>query len=567
VSEVLDWGALLAVAIGGVDRTADLVGAGGLDRELDCAGIATVRLARGTAVPAIGATVAISGICAVPYAGFVSTLDYDPGAQCWIVGCTDGLQEVFEVQPSPAAILALLPAGAIWHQDLHGEYRDGWEAAQDALGTVPYSIFIESGALLFVPWAGTGHTTTIAHTGGGIYDGSVRYTAARRRELIAALSATVQVRYTRLHQWTLSCGWAIPDWSFCTWIARPFPLPTRQMVAETVAANTWSALEATGLSAGGDGLGIYSQGLPPSGPQCGTIWNLVGGATDQGFVWTNALFGTPAESIWSAAWQMGRRWAQTLVETYTLSVAAPPGTVGAVLADETASHDAPADDTGWDTSSATRLPTGPDWQGGGTHVWVDVLTAADRDTVLRGMLAMAATRIRRSHREDVLGATVEPASEPALGSRCLVTAEDVSGAGQVSRLVTHWDIDSQVAGCDVSVTLTEGTTAGDALAAPAAPDMSPTAAGYTLPGTLALGTHIGGLSADPAVEPEQSDTWDGWIANVQEGIDYPVAGSQSYETGFTLITPDVPAAARDEQSGALTHAVTIATLAGAAAFS
>lgn len=567
MSDVLDWGALLAVSIGGVDRTADLVGAGSLDRELDCAGIGTFRLARGTAVPAIGATVAISGIVAVPYAGFVSTLDYDPGAQCWVVGCTDGLQEVFEAQPTPAAILALLPAGAIWHPDLHGEFRQGWEAAQDALGTVPYSIYIESGALLAVPWAGTGYATTIAHTGGGIYDGSVRYTAARRRELIGALTATVQVRYTRLHQWTLSCSWAILDWSFCNWIARAFPLPTRQMVAETVAGNTWSLVESTGLSIGGDGLGIYTQGLPASGPQCGTIWSLIGGATDQGFVWTNVEFGTPAESIWHAAWKLARRWSQTLVETYTLVVAGPPGTIGAVLTDETASHDAPCDDTGWDASAATRLPSGVGWQGGAIHLWADVLTAADRTTVLQGMQQMMATRIRRSHRQHVLGATVEPGDEPSLGTRARLIAEDVSGTGQVSRLLTHWDCDSQAAGCDVSVIVTEGTTAGDTLAAPDAPDMSPTAGGYTLSGSLSLGTHVGGLSADPAVEPEQSDTWDGWICNVQEGIGYPVAGSQTYETGFTLITPDVPAGARDEQPGAVTHAVTIATLAGAVTFS
>lgn len=570
------WSGDLVVHIGGVDRSDDLIGAGEIDRELDAAGLATVRLARGTGKPSVGDAISISGLCAIAYQGHVTGVEYDVTARCWVVSASDGLQEVFELAAALAAqvagaepdataatieaaqaatILALLPAGAIWHRDLHGELRDGWEAAQAAMSTVPYSIYLEGGSLHAVPWAGTGAAATISHAAGGIFDGSVQYTEARAREMVASLSATVEVRYNRWHQWMIECAWGVPDWDFCDWISRPFALPTRQMVFEAVAGNTWS-LYASGPVVGQDSLGISTAGLPPSGPQCGSVWNLVGGTTEQGFVWINPLAGTPGESVHSATFSVARRWTQTIVETYHLTVSATSGTPGATLADEQASHDAPSDDTGWDSSPATGPVPGTGWQApqGGTHPWKDLVDPADRAAVVGGMLQMMATRIRASHRRTAIACTVEPGTEPALGSRAAIVSEDISGTGQVSQLITRWDSDSHAAGCTVRIIITDGSTQDDDLSAPDTPDVSPTAAGYSLDSTLSLGTHVGGLSAD---EDEDDPEWDGWTCMVQEGNGYPVAGSQEYSTRFALKTPDVPDAARDQQGGAVTYAVTI----------
>jgi len=554
---VLNWGGLLAVTIAGVDRTDDLTGAGEIDRELDAAGIAVLRLGYGTAKPTVGEAVTISGICATGYVGVVSAVAYDATDRVWIVSCSDELQEQFEGLADGAAVVALLPSGAIWHRDLHNEFSDGWEAAQDVMGTVPYSIYMEGGTLHSVAWAGTGYATTIAHATGGIYDRSVVLQEATSRELIRQITATVEIRYSRFHHWTLKVGW-VPDgdWDFCEWMAHPWGLPTRQMVAETAGSNAWALEESGGglwVSAPDD-LGIKTDGLPQSGVYCGSIWNLLGGNTDGGFAWYNKLYDTPANMVYQGQWTMGRRWSQTIEEIYTITVAASSGTVGAVLADERASHDAPADDAGWDASAATRQPSGTGWTIADGHRYSDQLVTGERTTVLRGMIQMLATRIRASQRRTTLSAAVEPGAEPGLGSRCRIIAEDIDRTGQVVGLHSTWDSDSHAAQCLVTLAVSSGTTAGDPSGVPTAPVVTPTAAGYTLEQTLNLPTRIGRKTG----APDQEEEWVGWITNVLEGVDLD-ANLQGpvYVEGFVLVTPDVPDTARDTQIGTVSVTYTI----------
>lgn len=559
MSDVLDWGALLSVTIGGVDRTADLIGSGEIDRELDASGLATFSLARGSGKPTVGQAVEIAGVVDSRYVGIVSAVAYNPSTMAWDVECHDQLQAQFESQTSAPGVLALLPAGCIWHKDLFGEFADGWECAQDAMSTVPKSIYMSGGALQSVDWAGTGYTTTIAHSAGGIYDGSVELSEARERELIASIVATVEIRYSRWHHWWLDVSWAIPDWDFCDWLQITHSLPTREMIAEVVSGNVWALKSSSGLVSAGDGLGIATTGLPASGAVCGTVWNLLGGATQGGFLWNNEEFGTPQNAVIEAHWTCGRRWSQTMTEVYTLTVSGPSGTPGGTET-ERASHAAEAADDTWDQSSAARSPgVSPawTWDAGSVHGYQDQVSASDRTAVLTGMRNLCMTRIRASHRRTTVSVTVEPGTEPALGERVRIQAEDIDTVGQVVQLVTSWDGESHQAGCAVVVAVTAGTTAADPSTVPTGPDMTPT--GYTLEDQLQLGTHIGGLDAD---EPPQDDAWDGWVGMVQTGGSYPVAGSETYSQGFVLTTPDVPDEARDERTGTASASYEIATLRG-----
>lgn len=590
------WAADITVYIGGVDRSADLVGAGQIDRELDAAGLATVRLAYGTAKPSVGDAVSIAGLSAVAYVGLVLRVEYDPRDRVWVVSCTDGLQAQFEPLSSGVAVCALLPTGVIWHRDLHGDFSDGWSACRDAMSTIPYSIFMEDGTLHSVPWAGTGPGTVIAHASGGIYDQTVTLRESSARELIASATATVQIVYTRLHHWSLSCGWTVqippsepdssapswtdPAWDFRRWLIRPFRLPTRQQIADACHGNVWSLMgSGAGLiSSGGDGLGIRTTGLPESGIWLADTYIPMDYAVTLRGCWPDAIYIAPNQgdtnesACITASWKMGRRWTQTVEETLTVTVAAPPGTPGAAVADESAHHRAPYDDTSWDASAATALPSGLGWQGGGSHVWADTLIEANRTLVIQGVTQTLATRIRASHRRTLVSCEVGPGEEPALGGRCTIQAQDFAAAGQCVRLVTAWDLDTDQIGCQVTMTPTAGSTADDDLGPPDPPDLSPSAAGYTLDGTLALGTHIGGLSSSPP----QNDDWDGWVANVQAtdltnswgivDLTYPRPDSETYTEGFVLRTPDVPDAAREDQAGTMNMLYTINPLLGELVF-
>lgn len=584
MSQDLAWGALLAVSIGGADRTADLLGAGEIDRELDAAGIATVRVTRASGQPAIGAAVTISGIVDASYVGQVSGVQYDAGTDAWVVTCTDGLQALFEGAASlaaagaavlegatgetiqaaqVAAILALLPTGAIWHRDLHGDWTDGWTGAQDALKTVCASVYIESGAFSSVSWSGSSYTSTLSHAAGDIYDGSVSLYLATGRELIREINATVEIGYSRQYHWQISVGWVIPDWEFCDWRLLPYALPTRQMIADAAGANPWTIIESTGLSAGGDGLGIVTQGLPATGPQCSGNWNLLAGEFDDTpLVWTNKEYGTPSESVHQASWRMGRRWSASIVETYRLTVKGTTGTLGAVVEEDARSHDAP-EDPGWDASAANRAPTGTGWSSSGGLSWRDAIAAADRTAMVEGRLRTMAHRVRASQRLSTMSCTVEPGAEPALGSRVRMLAEHLDYNGQVTRLLTRWDTDAHTAGCTVTMAIGDGSTAADDFSPPDAPEIPATPEGVSLDSTVTLGFHLGGISA---ADPEQDDDWDGWITNAPTGewggTTYPVSGSQTYQAGFTLVTPDVPDAIRDTQTGSAAHTLVIDPLGG-----
>ena len=715
MTAVISWGASLSVTIAGVDRTGDLLGAGEIDRELDCSGLATFRLARGTAKPAVSDAVTISGIVAAPYTGVVSSVAYDPGPMCWVVHCSNQLQEYFEAQMHAPGVVSLLPTSAVWHESLFGQFRDGWECAQDAMKTIPYSIFMEGGALHVAPWAGTGYTHLIDHASGGIYDGTVRYTEASLRDILQAATATVQVRYTRLHQWTISVSWegyqtvSGEEGGFCDWYYQQYPLPTRAMVEQVAASNGWALLG-----------GVTCTGLPTSGAHCGQLWDLIGGWQGPdagGFLWLNWNYGSPAEMVHSANWKSAKRWSQTITETYELSVSAAgaesgtvngvgtvtgavssissaiiggtltilatvtgdgvmtgtvssgphagklgsvtgTGTVtgpvsgaitarvqgsgtmtgvpvgyiagsvtvagdgyvtgpvssvgsgttatvtgpgemsgitdggviatvigegtitgtivgagsaivgspsvtvtgagtmtgtlavvpGAVAANDRASYDPPADGGAWDASRPYREGTS----------YTDVISPAARNTVLRGMVQMLAVKIRRSHRKTSLASTVEPATEPALGSRCRIQAEDIGAEGQVSRLVTRWDSDSHYAGCDVTIIPTSGSTSGDALSAPSAISIP----APCLTSGLALSTHVGGLLADEPVQADACPPWSGWAAQAQPPLGGVPSGAQTYTPGFTFISPDIPPSARVQYDGASHCAYTIDPLIG-----
>ena len=574
---VVDWS--LAISIGGTDRTADCLGAVEWDRELDAAAVASFACV-GT-MPAVGAAVLISGDSTEGYRGVVDHVAYDPDLRAWRVTCTDDLQGLFEAQTSPADVLELLPEEARWHTAVFGSFSDGWECAEQALSTIPYSIFRDpaNGQLAAVSWAGSGSTTTIAHTTGGIFDGSVSLSITSNRERVAEIIGVVDVRYQRLHHWRVEWGWGVSGWSFEEYLSAPYSLPTRDMIAQAASSNTFAISESPGLvSANGPTeLGIYTTGLPESGVYGGISWTLgVGDSRCIGAQWAGHL-----------------RWAQTVTETYVLRVIGTDAE--GVIETDAAGWEQTADDTGWESGRATSRPqfgtgwiasnsyetgdliqggdraylctvagtsgttepawpgadgtvvdgtvtwtdAGLAWQGSSIHRYLDVLTESERVAVIECMLGVLATRIRRSQRGTVVGVGVVPGNEPPLGSRCAVIAEDLSTVGQVAQIQARYDWDTGDAEVRVSVIATEGGAASDALAAPVRPDTSP---GGSYTGAITLPTFIGGrVDSLP-----QNNDWSGWVGN----LEVPEFGaSETYQEGFVIDTPDVPSAGRSDLAG------------------
>lgn len=561
----MNWGALIAISIDGVDRTADCLGSGSVDAELDAAAIAEFRL-RG-AMPSAGDDVVISGIVAQTFVGEVDRVQYDPDPdqRCWVIRATDGLQSYFDGLGVAAVrdgfhissyVVAALPDGAYWHEALFSQASDGWEACQDAMQCAAASIWMSGGSLSYASWAPQTPATTISHPDGGIYDGSIRLDQAGLRDLVAEVVLDIEINYTRLHQWVHVFSWGGPGLTFCENYSNQVVFPSRNVIADAVQGNTWALMASGSLSGGGSGgvPGIRCEGLWPSGGyDCGSgpiVWILNGGAEDY---------------VRSASWRMGRRWAQTMVERYRFTLT---GTDAIGLPETDGfGYEFPGDD-GWDTSPPnTAVPefaqSADGWitvssnQTGGQHRHVDLWDPAVRDDLLAAAWRLAAVRIRRTQRRNTLTATVLPGLEPGLGSWAEIAADGVDGVGQVARQRTWWDFGAHGAGCDVSLALSDGSMDDDDLSAPAGPDMTPAAAGYTLGLATELETHIGGVTG----APEQDDEWTGWIGNRAA----PDSGAIVYSMGFTVQTPDVPDLAREDQSAIVIDARVVDPLDGSLA--
>ncbi|RYJ63251.1 hypothetical protein [Pseudomonas songnenensis] len=506
----------LRVLVGGVNLTAQLTGTVTVDREEGAAGIAgfDLYIAPGVAVVPPdwkGRAVTIDYIStsqgatteARRYTGQISIANWNPISRVLTCECSDQLQQRVEGM-TVEAINALV--GGYWSADVFEEVegRSHWDYARERLGTRPVSLDCSPlGDMRVTSW----YAGAPAFVFG---EGTVLYrTLDLQQSDLSRTTNRIEIefsyRYSRLWQRNQTYSWIVPAGSFCNWREDSHELPTIEMVQEALT---------------GSGQAIVSESYvtaPLSDPDpCGT-----------GIAWVNQfdnlVIGTGITG--------GRRWVQTVTESYTLTFATPDGEDEArqVVQRQSASLQIESDEE-WTEGEMVGTDTG----------YQDVIDDARRAAVFEVVANEARTELVSANRETLL--SWQAPTSMALGIDLIHTLEvDCSGVrarGKCRRIVDSFDLGSGAAVTTLSIAIMRGGGTSDPLTIPPRLGSSPTDPGEGA--SIALPTQIGGRSTDPVYDEDKLGFAGNWsVADNNEG-------QEAFPRRFDLESPEIPEADRDE---------------------
>lgn len=482
-----------------------IVGPVTIDREESSAAIATAAVYVGTGVDIttyIGDTFTLTGV----FTGKVNSAQYDETTGVANFRASDLFQEYCE-NLTEAQILAAVPGGK-YSRYVTGDREDGWQQMQDVLSTVSKEAHLNiAGTLVVSDWTTVdpGSTTSTA-----VY-GTPKRRPARRRDIINRVQIAFQVRFTRLHHREHAFGWDYGHTSFCDFYVNSHTLPLRDMIQ--------SAADGAGWRLQG---GIAFETLPDTGVYIcygnPVAWSIEEAVQNQ---------------VCSGAdWRCVKRWTQTVTETFTLTVenASSQAAFGILTQEDGGTYIEEYDDAQFDQSIETATPAGAGWATDAIGDYVkDEVTRADADNAIETLLAIAATRIKQTHRRNFLDYEIAYDSALEIGGAV--------GSAKIYQLTHRLDPNSGRATTLVRVAysaVTGGTS--DALDAPAPPDTAPT---HAAPGsTTSLPTRIGCGSSTVPFDEE----WEGYTGNYS----LCTAGEEVYPNRFRVVTPDIEDEIRDE---------------------
>lgn len=519
----------LRLLVDGMDYTAQLTGQMTIIRQEGAAGLADFGLFIALGLPVVppdwkGRSVTIDYITtsqfvtteARRYTGQISIANWNPISRVLTCECSDQLQQRVEGM-TVEAIDSLV--GGYWSADVFEEVdgRSHWDYALERLSTRPVSLDCS-------PLGDMRVTSWYAGAPGFIFgEGTVLYqTLDLQQSDLSRTTNRIEVefsyRYSRLWQRNQAYTWIVPAGSFCNWREDSHELPTIEMVQEALT---------------GSGQAIVSESYvtaPLSDPDpCGT-----------GIAWVNQfdnlVIGTGITG--------GRRWVQTVTESYTLTFATPDGEDEArqVVQRQSASLQIESDEE-WTEGEMVGTDTG----------YQDVIDDARRAAVFEVVASEARTELISANRETLLGWQVP--TSMVLGIDLIHTLEvDCSGVrarGKCRRIVDSFDLGSGSAVTTLSIAVMRGGGTSDPLTIPPRLGSSPTDPGEGA--SIALPTQIGGRSTDPVYDEDKLGFSGNWsVADNNEG-------QEAFPRRFDLESPEIPEADRDEtaRTGATLYRVGI----------
>ncbi|UVO19598.1 hypothetical protein [Stutzerimonas stutzeri] len=505
----------LRALVGGVNLTSQLTGAVTVDREEGAAGIAGFDLFIAPGTPVVppdwkGRSVTIDYITtsqgvtteARRFTGQVSIANWNPVTRLLSCECSDQLQQRVEGM-TVAAIDALI--GGYWSADVFEpvEGRSHWDYALERLSTRPASLDCSpTGELRVTSW----YAGAPAFVFG---EGTVAYqTLQLQQSDLSNTTNRVEIefsyRYSRLWQRNQNYTWLVPAGSFCEWRLDAHDLPTIDMVQSAVTGAGFSIVSESYVTA------------PLSDPDpCGT-----------GSPWINNF----DDLVIGTGITGGRRWVQTVTETYTLTLAAPAGEVEATQVVQRQSATLQIE------SAAAEEWTEADMADAAT-AYQDEFDDARRAAVFDVVVNEAKTELIAASRQTVLSWQVP--TSMVLGIDLIHTLEvDCSGVrarGKCRRVVDTFDLSSGSATTALSIALMRGGGTSDPIVMPGRIGATPIDPGEGA--SIVLPTQIGGRLADPPYDEEKLGFSGNWSGG---GL------GEQYPRRFALEAPEIPAADRDE---------------------
>lgn len=523
----LAWRWRLRVRVDGVDFSHRLVGTVKVDREEGVAGLADFTLMLdgvfrredwyGRPVTIDYISESLGGrLISRRFTGRITLPKLNPRSRLLICECSDALQQ--RVGAMEVAQIDTL-VGGLWSADIFDsvEGRSRWDYALERLSTRPASMDCSAlGDIRVTDWqrAATPHFRFGFDT---TLDGSVKVELGDVSKMINVVEITFTIRFPRLHQLNRSYGWVHPGMSgftgiqgFCAYRSDTSELPDRDMIR--------SAVESSGQTMLG---GTYTM-LPPTGVYC-----------TPPAAWINNY----TELVLAASFTAGRRWSQTVTETYTLRLVHQPGVAAS---GENVSRESFSLEVGRDRGSEWESGT----FSGGSSGHEDA--REDERRLSAGACALRQGRVKLWEANRTTTLMFETLTSMALGLDLIHTIElDDQGAfgiGKCRRLYDTFDLDSGMAATAIGVAIMDGGDgSSDDLVMPPHSTSPPISGGAT-----ALPTQLGGRSTSPPYDEER----DGFAGNYST-TDNNV-GQERYPRRFAITAPEIPDVLRDE------HKVSIA---------
>ncbi|WEV90014.1 hypothetical protein [Pseudomonas phage PotUPM1] len=554
------------ILLDGVSVTPFLSGRVSIDREEGAAGVATFVLLYppGTPVPAdlFGAQAEILYREILDgqlrerrlLTGAVAESTWSVTDRLMSITCTDRRQQRLEAM-SLAEIDTL--TGGFWSADVFGPLtgRSRRDYAEERLSTVPASLDASvDGVLRVTSWYATAPHWRFG-PGSTLYQ-SVTLDAPNLRGATNRAELEVNYRYQRLWQLNENYSWQhvgehglTEIQGFCQWRTWSTETPSVEMVE--------SAIEGSGQVL----IGTPRYQLLPasSGNPCG-----------DGVPWINT--NTAEQLLLAADVTGGRRWTQTVTETYRITLATAAGLVEATRVVSRDSLSFEVEDervSDWENSltsvaqsDLTGPPSLPVGVPSGGWAWtpnggqVDVIDEARRVDGLRVCIRRAVVELISAHRQTTVSWDIPTslALDVDLVHTLELDDQYTRARGKCRRVQHRLDMDSGEAITTLSIAVMRGGGDSDVLVVPGRPDTSvpPLSSTPGPPDAGRLPTQIGGRLNHPPnasgptgggpVEPYDDDL-DGFAGNYSTTDDLT---AEQFPRRFTLTAREIPELYRDE---------------------
>jgi hypothetical protein len=582
-----------AVFLGDVDVTSRITGEVWDEMNEEAAHVASFTLipAAGSINPFVyvGASVTIDHVMRETsgnvsrrrFTGVVEVPEYNPADGTIAFTCTDNVQ--LRVNNLPRAVLYALIGGR-FHASVHGEPANNWEYARALMSTLQASLDCKpSGAITVTPWQGLAlhKTFTLDNT----LEGSITLELPRRSSLVNQITATFEYRYSRLHRRTAHIRY---NMQLEDAVNNALPLLARSTVEAALGSTGWDFFYGRGIGASGGGglsnIGRTGAAVSPATPVIHyTPYPEVYHYPFSDAIWSQNETDTTCMGFQASLY---RRFAQTVTETYTLTVKAPESIEhnGVIAREDSASLASEWDANAWesDADASPRLDSTAQFE---TLDYAPDVGTADRDAAIETFVDTLKVQVSASHRTARAGATVLLDTSIDLTREERIATAKVTAQGKVVyvRHRSNMDAGAGYALTDFKIAISGHGATGlpevseTGTAAPAAPTAAEITSSVRERHGLNLGVHIGGLEGSP----EENADWQGWVVNVQSSVNVTDPGADSYtvegevqsdtgytgdysnpnfvpekayqNTGFRLVLPEVEAAARDNLSLAVSQ--------------
>jgi hypothetical protein len=456
------------------------------------------------------------------------------------INCTDRRLELINAQLGP-----IVPTIGYYSTIIFPEAKDVAEQLEQRLTTIPYSVDFDAFGVFNFTAKRAKSVADFVLTGDDVYDRepSVSYTS--RDRIVNKISIKFNYRFPRLHHMQRQFSWVSPirD-NICLMLLEGYTLAQRVMIQSAAYSAGWviigeinfTPIQNGGWYCGGVAWSTIQFTTETTGYKKDMSGEYILDANGNKIAEIRITGGTNLAPVFAnaATWQASTRWAQTITETYTLTVKAPQSInlYGIVENDNAYSAEDNTDASAWENYTVYDNPFSKIEQ----TYYVDAAAGRSAfNSAIITALNIAKTTILNSHRDTRVSVNRFLWPQIDLKHTVVIDAPILKARGKVVNII-H-DINNSTTEAVTTIVIALSRSIGSQSDTPFT--VPPIPGDSVNPGTgeIVLGNHYG---EDP--EGPGGDTWTGRVGNkIVSGV------RTQFAEQFIVRTPDIPAAVRDEK--------------------